>query len=101
MVVKLIPTADNEADLMTKPLDESTFKRHRDSIINLKCAEILDESALKRHPLHEKYSSMSMDDLKDELRRLEAGTDEVSRSHLASRGPLLRRFIKGSVGESE
>jgi hypothetical protein len=101
VIVKLIPTAENEADLMTKPLDEATFKRHRDSLMNVKCAEILDESTLKKHPLHEKYSGMSLSGLKDELRRLVNGTDDVSRSHLASRGPLLRRFIKGFVGESE
>jgi hypothetical protein len=69
--------------------------------MNVKCAEILDEAALKRHPLHEKYSGMSLSGLKDELRRLENGTVDASRSHLASRGPLLRRFIKGFVGESE
>ena len=33
--MQLIPTADMAADLLTKPLDDRTFERHRATIMNL------------------------------------------------------------------
>jgi hypothetical protein len=95
VVVKLIPTAENVADIMTKPLDEATFKRHRDNLMNLKCAEIVDDMQ-RDHPLHARYSGMSLHGLKKELLRLENSTDEETRSHFVSRGPFIRKLISAS-----
>ena len=39
-VVKLtlVPTKDMDADMFTKSLDDATFERHRDSVMNLSAA---------------------------------------------------------------
>ena len=34
VTVELVPTAEMEADLFTKPLDDATFARHRDTVMN-------------------------------------------------------------------
>ena len=39
VVVKLIPTADNPADLLTKPLDAQSFRKHRADLMNLGASE--------------------------------------------------------------
>ena len=31
----LVPTADMRADMLTKPLDDETFRRHRDTVMNI------------------------------------------------------------------
>ena len=33
--VRLVPTSENEADMLTKPLDVSTFRIHRATMMNL------------------------------------------------------------------
>ena len=37
--VELVPTKDNASDMLTKALDEHTFARHRDTIMNRKISE--------------------------------------------------------------
>ena len=37
--VELVPTKDNASDMLTKALDEYTFARHRDTIMNRKISE--------------------------------------------------------------
>ena len=37
--VELVPTKDNASDMLTKALDEQTFARHRDTIMNRKISE--------------------------------------------------------------
>ena len=39
MKVELVPTKDNASDMLTKALDEHTFARHRDTIMNRKISE--------------------------------------------------------------
>ncbi len=38
VVVKLVPTALNGADMFTKPLDRQTFHTHRATVMNLHAA---------------------------------------------------------------
>ena len=37
--LQLVPTKDNASDMLTKALDEHTFARHRDTIMNRKISE--------------------------------------------------------------
>ena len=36
--MELVPTKDMDADMLTKPLDDQTFERHRASVMNLAAA---------------------------------------------------------------
>ena len=36
----LIPTKEMDADVLTKALDDATFKRHRDTVMNLRAMPV-------------------------------------------------------------